>query len=214
MTVYGFLYRWLTFRDTGVGAMRQAALETATFFGSHHDHRSAESVRFEQLRNATCGARAFLGHHELLSPPFLELIPEICIVEPDRLGMSLPVMLAGERIAETAARELKDNDFLTLMREDVRPHAYRTCLEVIGRPCGLWGRMVAELTSGAPAEFEITGFPVIDESRDACQIAFLFRYVPTKLEPARYVSGITGGIESGWIDLGHGVPETSAGVFI
>lgn len=187
--------------------MTQTALATATFFGSRHDHRSAESIRFEQLRNAICGARPFLGHHELLSPAFAELLPSFCIVEPDRLGMNLPVMLIGEHLAEAGARDVPGNDFLALMREDARPHAHRACIETISRPCGLWARMVAELSNGAPTEFEITGFPVIDEDRDAGQIAFLFRHVPTGLETSRYVSGITHGLEGGWIDLGHGVPE-------
>lgn len=188
--------------------MSQAALETATFFGSHHDNRSAESIRFEQLRNAICGARPFLGHHELLSPPFTELLAWIGIVEPDRRSMSLPLVLVGEHLAEVASSNLPGNDFLNVMREDVRPFAYRTAIEMAGRPCGLWERMVARLTDGATAEFEITGFPVIDEARDVRQIAFLVRYMPTASNAAKYVSGIDEGIEGGWIDLGHGVAET------
>lgn len=190
--------------------MRQAALETATFFGSHHDRRSAESVRFEQLRNAICGARPFLGHHELLSPPFLELLPSIGILEPGRSGMSLPMAVTGERLAEAGARNLAGNDFLDLMHADARPRAYRACVEIVSRPCGFWGRMIAELTQGLPSEFEITGFPVVDEARGAHQVAFLFRYVPTEPDIARYVSGIAPGLESGWIDLGHGVPDADA----
>jgi len=190
--------------------MTQTALATATFFGAEHDHRSPESIRFEQLRNAICGVRAFMGHHELFSPLFAELLPLIGVVEPDRLGMSVPVVLAGEKLAGVSARDIPDNDFLNMIREDVRPHAYRTMIEMIARPCGVWERISALAADNSFFEFEVTGFPVVDEKRDACQIAFLVRASQSALgHPAEYVAGVGEGIEGGWIDLGHGIPEAS-----
>lgn len=209
----GFRYRVepVQFRPfLAIPQMSQPALATATFFGATNDRRSPESVRFEQLRNAICGARAFMGQHELFSPLFAELLPTIGVVEPDRLGMSLPVVLAGEHLAAVAARDIPGNDFLNMIREDMRPHAYRTSIEMITRPCGVWERIVALSTDNSFFEFEVTGFPVVDEARDACQIAFLVRASTSALaHPAEYVAAVEEGIEGGWIDLGHGIPEQS-----
>ncbi len=194
----------------GNAPMTQTALATATFFGPTHDRRSPESIRFEQLRNAICGARALMGQHELLSPLFAELLPFIGVIEPDRLGMSLPVVLAGEHLAAVSSRNVPDNDFLNMIREDMRPYAYRTTIEMITRPCGVWERIIAQSSDNSFFEFEVTGFPVIDEARDACQIAFLVRASTSALSrPAEYVAGIEEGVEGGWIDLGHGIPEVS-----
>jgi hypothetical protein len=179
---------------------------TPIFSDTTHDARSAESLRFEQLRHDVCWEKPFIPLRVLLSGRFAEFLPSMSIIEPNLAEMKLPVTMTGERLAEVSARDLPDNDYLNLVRPDVREFAYRTSVAMIERPCGLWERLMAGLTDSTSYAFEITGFPVIDEARQARQLAFLVRYAPAP-ETVRAVAGVSEGVEGHWLDLGHGVPE-------
>lgn len=169
--------------------------------------RSAESLRFERLRDDICGRRPFLPLRALLSDRFAEFLPSVSVIEPSLAEMKLPIRMTGERIADASSVDLPDNDYLNLVREDVRPYAYRTGIEMIDRPCGLWERLTAGLNDNSSHSFEITGFPVIDEERKVRQLAFFVRFAPVFDETARQLTAIAEGVEGEWIDLGSGVPK-------
>jgi hypothetical protein len=171
--------------------------------------RSAESLRFERLRDDICGKKPFLPLRALLSDRFAEFLPSVSVIEPSIAEMKLPIRMTGERIADASPIDMPDNDYLNLVREDMRPYAYRTGIEMIDRPCGLWERLTAGLNDNSSHGFEITGFPVIDEERKVRQLAFFVRFAPVLDETARQLTAVAEGVEGEWIDLGSGVPKVS-----
>lgn len=173
------------------------------FPAAEPDHRSAESLRFEQLRREICGHKPFLPLRAILSGGFGEFLPSISVVEPSLTEMKLPILMTGERLAELSMGKLPE-DYLEIVREDMRPFAYRTSIEMIDRPCGLWERLTAGLTDSSRYGFEITGFPVVDEESKVRQLAFLVRFVSSP-EPLRHLAGVVEGVEGRWLDLGCGV---------
>lgn len=190
--------------------MSSVSASTAILPGSTDCNRSAESLRFQALRDEACGTQLFLHSMELFSEPFSDLLPFIGIVEPARDRVALQIKYAGQSVIGESGQDLPGNDYLSIVQEGLRAPFHRLAMEMISRPCGLWGRVSTVLNNNVPFDLELTGVPLRDEAGQQASLAFLVRHAPAPVgtKPAHYVSEVTGGLNGVWIDLGAGVHET------
>jgi len=174
--------------------------------------RSAESVAFEEVWEASRDGVAVPRRSAIELRRIAEFARWFAIIEPDRETPALPFRLVGSGFFEFFGYDLTGIDYLTLTDPAIRQLAYDSVVACLDQPCGLWQATPATTADRSGLIYEYTILPISKGGSRADQIVVYVNFEkPDTGIPA--VDRVERSRVWHWLDIGHGVPRIDLGAF-